>query len=228
VYYDRRLLDYDLPAFEVTAGDQKRLVVDTFTRYRIVDALRFYKTVNNEAGAQRRLGALIPGLLRSVLGSVPLVKLLSAERAVIMKTIRDQVNEAVKELGIEVVDFRILRADLPSQNSEAIFARMISDRQREAKEFRAKGVEAAQLIKARAEKERLIALSEARRTSQIIRGEGDAKAAQLYAQAHGKDPQFYSFWQAMKTYRQTFGQNNDTVFILSPDQKFFRHWTEPK
>jgi membrane protease subunit HflC len=223
IYYDKRLLDYDLKSFEVTCGDQKRLVVDIFTRYKIIDPLKFYKTVNTESGAQKRLGALIPGLLRSVIGSFPLTSMLSAERSTIMRNIRDQVNRAVSDLGVQVVDFRIRRADLPQKNSEAIFARMISDREKEAKEFRAKGAEAAQLIRARAEKEKLIALSEAKKKAQILRGSGDAKAAEIYALAHGKDPEFYEFYQFINLYKMSFSNKEGSLFILSPDNPLFKY-----
>lgn len=223
IYYDKRLLDYDLTSFEVTCGDQKRLVVDIFTRYKILDPLKFYKTVNTEAGAQKRLGALIPGLLRSVIGSFPLTSMLSSERSKIMHNIRDQVNGAVAGLGIQVVDFRIRRADLPRKNGKAIFDRMISDREKEAKEFRAKGAEAAQFIRAQADKESLLILAEAKKKAQILRGEGDGKAAQIYAQIHGKDPEFYEFYQSMNLYKNSFSQKENAVFILSPESSLFKY-----
>jgi membrane protease subunit HflC len=149
--------------------------------------------------------------------------MLSSERSKIMRNIRDQVNIAVADLGIKVVDFRIRRADLPQKNSEAIFARMISDREKEAKEFRAKGAEAAQLIRARAEKEKLIMLSEARKKAQILRGEGDAKAAEIYAAAHGKDPEFYDFYQSINLYKSCFGQKENSIFILSPESSLLKY-----
>lgn len=224
-YYDKRILDYDLPAFEVTAGDQKRIVVDIFTRYKIVDPLKFYKTVNTEVGLQNRLMALIPGQLRSVIGSFPLTALLTNERTKIMEEIKQKVNEAVIELGVYVVDFRIRRADLPAQNNEAIFARMISDRQKEAQEFRAKGAEVAQLIRAQADKEKVIVLSQSKKQAQILKGEGEAKAAEILSEFYSKDPDFFKFYQSLQSYRHIF-DDNETTIVLGSDHRFLRYWND--
>jgi membrane protease subunit HflC len=225
-YYDKRILDYDLPAFEVTAGDQKRLVVDIFTRYKIVDPLKFYKTVNTEVGLQNRLVALIPGQLRSVIGSFPLTSLLTVERTKIMSEIREKVNEAVTELGVYVVDFRIRRADLPAQNNEAIFARMISDRQKEAQEFRAKGAETAQLIRAQTDKDKVIVLSQAKKQAEILKGEGTAKAAEVLSQIYSKDPEFFKFYQSLESYKNTFDKDSETTIVLGTDHRFLRYWND--
>lgn len=173
-YFDRRVLDYDPPAEEVIASDQKRLVVDAYTQFRIVDPLKYYQTVTNELGVRARLGALVNGALRRVIGNVTLSAILSAQRAQIMEEIRRQVNAEAKGFGIDVVDVRVRRADLPEANSQAIFARMQSERQRQAKQYRAEGAEEAQRIRAKADRDKVVLLAEAQRQSQITRGEGES------------------------------------------------------
>ncbi|HLZ64759.1 MAG TPA: protease modulator HflC [Aliidongia sp.] len=226
VFYDRRVLDYEPTSEEVIAADQKRLVVDSFARYRIVDPLQFYRSVGTEAVMQLRLGATISGTLRRVLGNVVLSALLSPERARIMAEIRDQVATQAKSFGIEVIDVRIRRADLPQENSQAIYARMQSERQREANEYRAQGAEQAQGIRARAERDRTVILAEATKQSQIRRGQGDAESIKIYADAFGKDPDFFTFYRSLEAYRTALGP--DTTMVLSPNSEFFQYFGQHK
>ncbi|MCC7273885.1 MAG: protease modulator HflC [Alphaproteobacteria bacterium] len=224
VYYDKRLLDYAPAAEEVIASDQKRLVVDAYARYRIVDPLRFYQTIGAEALAQTRLGATISGSLRRVIGNVTLSQVLSEERAKIMEEIRADVNRAAANFGLEVVDVRLRRADLPEENSQAIFARMQSEREREAREFRAQGAELAQRIRSRAERERTVIIAEAQKQAQILRGEGEGDSVKIYADAFGKDPRFFSFYRSMQAYREALGAG-ETTMVLSPTSDFFRFFS---
>ncbi|MGE0714570.1 MAG: protease modulator HflC [Alphaproteobacteria bacterium] len=224
VYYDKRLLDYAPAAEEVIASDQKRLVVDAYARYRIVDPLRFYQTIGAEALAQTRLGATISGSLRRVIGNVTLAQVLSDERAKIMEEIRVDVNRAAANFGLDVIDVRLRRADLPEENSQAIFARMQSEREREAREFRAQGAELAQRIRSRAERERTVIIAEAQKQAQILRGEGEGESVKIYADAFGKDPRFFSFYRSMQAYREALGAG-ETTMVLSPDSDFFRFFS---
>jgi membrane protease subunit HflC len=221
---DKRVLDSDPEAEEVIASDQKRLVVDAFARYRIVDPLRFYQTVGDERGLQSRLERIINGTLRNVVGNVTLASVLSEERAAIMSEIQKQVQNEAKNFGIDVIDVRIRRADLPQANSEAIFARMKSEREREAKEFRAQGAELAQRIRARADRERTVLLADAHKQAQILRGEGDAEQVQIWAKAANQDPNFFAFYRSMEAYREALG--SDTTLVLEPDSDFFRYFRD--
>lgn len=223
VYYDRRVLDYDPSAEEIIAADQKRLVVDTYTRYRIVNPLQFYQRVRTEQGVALRLGPLVTGALRRVIGNVTLASVLSDERDDIMREIRDQVSAQAEDLGIDVIDVRIRHADLPEENNQAIYARMQSEREREAREFRAQGAELAQRIRSRADRERTVILAEARKKAQILRGEGDSESVRIYAEAFGKDPEFFAFYRSMEAYREALG-DPDTTMVLSPDSDFFRYF----
>lgn len=222
VYYDKRILDFDVPATEVTLGDQKRIMVGTFTRYRIVDPARFYKTVRNEFGAQSRLAALITGTLRSILGATSLQTLLSSERAGTLRVILDQVNKGVQGLGIQVVDVRIRQADLPAENSQAIFNRMISERQKEASEKRAEGQEKAQIIRANADLECTTLMADAERTAQEKMGAADQEALQTIREAYGRNPAFAAFYQSKEAYEE--GLQKGTVYILTPDHDFFKYF----
>jgi membrane protease subunit HflC len=226
VFYDRRVLDYEPPAEEVIAADQKRLVVDSYARYRIVNPLQFYQSAGTEPVMQLRLGATISGTLRRVLGNVVLSALLSPERSKIMGDIRDQVASQAKSFGIEVIDVRIRRADLPQENSQAIYARMQSERQREANEYRAQGAELAQGIRARAERDRTVILAEATKQSQILRGQGDAESIKIYADAFGKDVDFFTFYRSLEAYRTALGP--DTTMVLSPTSEFFQYFGQHK
>jgi len=225
VYFDRRVLDYDPPGEEVIAADKKRLVMDAYTRFRIVDPLRFYQTVGSENGVRDRLSAIANGVVRRVIGTVTLASILSGERAKIMDDISDQVNAEAKQFGIDVIDVRIRHADLPEANNQAIYARMQSERQREAKEYRAQGAEAAQRIRARADKDKVILLAEAQRQSQITRGEGDSDSIRIYADAFGKDPDFFAFYRSMQAYRQALG-DGETTLVLAPDSDFLRFFND--
>ena len=220
-YFDRRVLEYDVPVEEVIASDQKRLLVDSFARYRIVDPLRFFQSVGNENVLRARLGSIINASVRRALGGVTLNQIVSGERAALMTRIRDIVNSETKSFGIDVVDVRIMRTDLPQENSQAIFRRMQTEREREAKELRAEGDEEAQKVRATADRDKVVIIADARKKAQIIRGEGDGEAIRIFADAFGKDIEFFSFYRSMEAYREALG-NEDTTMVLSPDSEFFR------
>ena len=219
--YDNRLLDFEPPPEEVIVSDQKRLVVDTYTRYRITDPLLFYQTANSEVAVRARLSAMVNGSLRRVLGNVTLSALLSHERPAIMKQIRDEVRDQAKGFGIDVVDVRIRRADLPEENSQAIYARMVSERQQQAAQFRGEGSEAAQTVRANADRERTVIIAEAQRDAQKVRGDGDAQSIRIYADAFGQDKEFFAFYRSMQAYRDAL-TGHGTSFVLTPDSGFFR------
>lgn len=220
--YDKRILDFDLSAIPATLADQKRLLVDTFSLYRIVDPALFYRTVHNVEGASQRLRILNQSITLSVLGQVTLTDVLSPKRIEISKTIRDRMSTAAKDFGIEVVDLQLRGTDLPAENSEAIFNRMISERNQEAQEFRSRGDEIAQEIKSTADKERTIILAEARKTSETIRGHGDAYVTEKAASVYGKDVKFYDFYRSLNAYDKALNQDT-TTFILSPKNDFFKY-----
>jgi modulator of FtsH protease HflC len=219
--YDNRLLDFEPPPEEVIVSDQKRLVVDTYTRYRITDPLLFYQTANSEVAVRARLSAMVNGSLRRVLGNVTLSALLSHQRSSIMKQIRDEVRDQGKGFGIDVVDVRIRRADLPEENSQAIYARMVSERQQQAAQFRGEGAEAAQTVRANADRERTVIIAEAQRDAQKVRGDGDAQSIRIYADAFGQDKEFFAFYRSMQAYRDAL-TGHGTSFVLTPDTGFFR------
>jgi membrane protease subunit HflC len=221
IFYDNRLLDFEPPPEEVIVSDQKRLVVDTYTRYRITNPLLFYQTVNSEAAVRARLSAMVNGSLRRVLGNVTLSALLSHQRSAIMGQIRDEVTAQGKSFGIDVVDVRIRRADLPEENSQAIFARMQSEREQQARQYRGEGAEAAQTVRANAERERTVILAEAQRDAQRVRGDGDAESIRVYAGAFGQDKEFFGFYRSMQAYREAL-TGRGTSFVLTPDSGFFR------
>ena len=221
VYLDRRVLNLDNPPEEVIAADQKRLIVDAFARFKIVDPLKFYISVGNERVARSRLATIINSRIRSVLGTQELATLLSTDRAVHMGTIQNDVNTEAQNFGITIVDVRIKRADLPPANREAIYARMQTERQREAKEFRAQGAEMAAKITSTADKEVTVILANANKQSEIMKGEGDGKRNRIFAQAFGKDPEFFGFYRAMQSYEKAL-IGGDTSLILSPDSDFFK------
>jgi membrane protease subunit HflC len=221
VIYDKRVLDFEPPHEEVIVSDQKRVVVDSYSRYRITDPLLFYQTVGSEAGVRARLAAIVSGSLRRVLGNVTLSDILSGKRAAIMIQIRDEVAAQAKEFGVQVVDVRLRRADLPEENSQAIYARMVSERQQQASQYRGEGAEAAQTVRANAERERTVILAEAQRDGQRVRGDGDAQAIKLYADAYGQDKAFFAFYRSLQAYRVAL-TGHDTSFVLSPDNSFFR------
>lgn len=227
ILYDTRVLDFEPPHEEVIVSDQKRLVADTYTRYRIVNPLQFYQTVGSEAGVRARLSALVSGSLRRVLGSVTLNDILSNKRAAIMVQIRDDVAAQAKDFGIDVVDVRLRRADLPEENSQAIYARMQSEREQQARQYRGEGAEAAQNVRANAERERTVILAEAQREAQRVRGDGDGQSIKIYADAFGQDKEFFAFYRSLQAYRDALN-GKDTSFVLSPEGNFFRFfggWT---
>src|SRR5215472_1272010 len=226
IFYDKRLLDFEPPPEEVIASDQKRLIVDTYARYRITDPLLFYQTVASEAIVRARLGTLVSGSLRQVIGNVTLSALLSPQRAAIMRRIRDEVAGQAKSLGIEVVDVRIRRADLPPQNSEAIFSRMRSERQQQAALYRGEGTQAAKTVRANADRERTVILADAQRDAQKVRGDGDAQAIAIYANAYDQDKDFFVFYRSLQAYRDALTGNN-TSFVLNPSGNFFRFFENP-
>ncbi len=219
--YDARLLDVDPPAEQVILADQKRIVVDTYTRFRIRDPLLFYQAVRTEEAARARLREIVNSVARRVLGNAMLPSVLSGEREAIMHDIQVQVSEAARDLGVDVADVRIRRADLPPETSQAIYKRMESERQREAAEARAQGYERSQQIKAGADRERTIILAEAQRQAQTLRGQGDAAANKAYAEAFSQDPQFFAFYRSLQAYKQAMDGNN-TTWLLSPDGDFFK------
>ena len=221
--FDRRVLEFDAPKEEIIASDQKRLVVDAFTRYRIVNPLKFFQTVNNEAVVRTRLAAIINASIRQALGNVRLNDIISGERAALMAQIRDIVNNEADDFGIDVIDVRIKRGDLPEANSEAVFRRMQTEREREAKELRAEGAEEAQKLRAIADRKRVILIAEAKKLAQITRGEGDSTAIRIFADAFGQDVEFFSFYRSMEAYSEALGSDNTTM-VLSPDSEFFRYF----
>ncbi len=223
VKIDKRLLAYDGPAEEIIAADQKRLVVDTFTRFKIVDPLKFFQTVNSVEGARGRLGPIVNSSLRQVLGSVPLSSVLTEERAVLLKEVTLRVTERSLAFGIAIIDVRVKRADLPDANSQAVYNRMKSERDREAQEFRAQGAEVSLRIRSRADRDKTVLLAEAEKMSQILRGEGDGERNRVFAAAFGKDPEFFSFYRAMLAYQVALG-DDQTTMVLSPDSEFFRYF----
>mgnify|MGYP001287529061 FL=1 len=221
VFLDKRILNLDAPPEEVIASDQKRLIVDAFARFQIVDPLKFYISVGNERVARSRLSTIINSRIRSVLGTQRLQTLLSADRTNQMALIQDGVNNEAEKFGIKIVDVRIKRADLPPANSEAIYRRMQTERNREAKEFRAKGAEMAITITSTADKEVTVILAEAEKQSEIMKGEGDGQRNKIFAEAFGKDPEFFAFYRAMQAYEKAL-IGGETSLILSPDSEFFK------
>ncbi|MBI3446952.1 MAG: protease modulator HflC [Magnetospirillum sp.] len=223
VRYDLRLLALDPPDEQIILGDQKRIVVDTFTRYRIADPLKFYQAVRTETLARAQLAQIVSSAMRRVMGQVMLPSILSEERAKIMQQIQQEVAErAERELGIQVVDVRLRRADLPEETSQSIYDRMKSERERQAKEARAQGYEWSQQIRARADRERTVLLAEAQRQAQIERGQGDAEANRVFAEAFGKDPQFFTLYRSLQAYRAALGEGSGTTLVLSPDNEFLK------
>jgi len=221
VFLDRRILSLDPAPEEVIASDQKRLIVDAFARFKIVDPLKFYISVGNERVARSRLATIINSRLRNVLGQQELQTLLSKDRTTQMSLIQDGVNTEAEGFGIKIVDVRIKRADLPQANSEAIYRRMQTEREREAKEFRAKGAEMAVTITSTADKEVTVILANAKKQSEIMKGEGDGLRNKIFADAFGKDPEFFAFYRAMIAYEKAL-IGGDTSLILSPDSDFFK------
>ena len=227
VFLDRRILSLDPAPEEVIASDQKRLIVDAFARFKITDPLKFYISVGNERVARSRLATIINSRLRSVLGTQSLATLLSEDRTKQMAIIQEGVNAEAEKFGIEIIDVRIKRADLPQANSEAIYRRMQTEREREAKEFRARGAEMAVTITSTADKEVTVILANAKKQSEIMKGEGDGRRNKIFADAFGKDPKFFAFYRAMQAY-ETALIGGETSLILSPDSEFFKFFGKIK
>ena len=225
-YFDKRILDLDTKEQEVTASDQKRLKIDAFTRYKIVDPLKFYQTVREERVVSSRLGPIVDSSIRRVLGSSTFQEVVRDKREELMARIAKQVNEEGKDFGIQVVDVRLKRADLPEQNSKSVYDRMRAERQREAQQFRSEGAAELNRIKATADREATVIRAEAMKKGDIMRGEGDAQRNQIFNEAFGRDPDFFAFYRSMQAYEQGF-KAGDTRMLLSPDSEFFRYFTNP-
>jgi len=221
VYLDRRILSLDPQPAEVIASDQKRLIVDAYARFKIIDPLKFYISVGDERVARSRLATIINSRIRSVLGKQSLATLLSEERSGQMAIIQEGVNVEAEKFGITIIDVRIKRADLPQANSEAIYKRMQTEREREAKEFRARGAEMAVTITSTADRKVTVILANAQKQSEIMKGEGDGIRNKIFADAFGQDPEFFSFYRAMQAYEKAL-IGGDTTLILSPDSDFFK------
>jgi modulator of FtsH protease HflC len=223
---DKRILDLENPSQEVIASDQKRLVVDAFARYRIKNALRFYQSIGSIQAANIQLTTLLNASLRRVLGEVTFITVVRDERETLMARIRDQLDKEADGYGIQVVDVRIRRADLPEQNSQAVYQRMQTERQREAAEFRAQGGQKAQEIRSKADREATVIIAEANSTAEQTRGAGDAERNRLFAESYGKDPDFFAFYRSMTAYEVGL-KSSDTRFLLRPDSEFFRFFANP-
>jgi membrane protease subunit HflC len=221
---DKRILDLENPSQEVIASDQKRLVVDAFARYRIKNALRFYQSIGSIQAANIQLTTLLNASLRRVLGEVTFIQVVRDEREALMARIRDQLDKEADGYGISVVDVRIRRADLPEQNSQAVYQRMQTERQREAAEFRAQGGQKAQEIRSKADREATVIVAEANSTAEQVRGAGDGERNRLFAEAYGKDPDFFAFYRSMTAYENGL-KSNDTRFLLRPDSDFFKFFS---
>ena len=224
VFYDNRLMNLEPPAQEVVLNDKKRLDVDNFTRYRIVDPLKFYQTVRTEYQAQSKLEEIVNSSVRKVLGRITLQQLLSEQRTKIMADISKAVKVDAEQIGVSVADVRIRRADLPVEVLQAINARMKTEREREAKEFRATGQQEAQKIRATAEKEKAVIIAEAEKQAQIIRGEGDKLAIDIWNRAAGVDSEFFAFYRSLEAYQNSLTNKENTSLVLSPDSEFFKYF----
>jgi len=226
VFLDNRILDLDLPSQEIIASDQKRLVVDAFTRYRISDPLRFYQAVNNIPRANSQLASIVNGNVRSVLAEATFTSMVRNDRSRLMNRIRDDVNREAARFGMTVVDVRLRRVDLPAANSQAVFQRMQTERQREAAEARALGGQQSQEIRAKAERDAIIIVAEAQRKSDEIRGQGEGERNRIFAEGFGKDPEFFAFYRSMQAYEASL-KSGDTRMLLTPDSPFFRFFNDP-
>ena len=221
LFFDSRILNASVESTEVTASDEKKIIVNAFAKYEINNPVEFYKTVNNIYNVKIQLNRILDSSIRRVIGTKPLVSLLSHERREIMSKISENVNNETKRLGVSVIDVRLVRADLPKENSDAVCRRMQTDREKDAKQNRAEGVEMASRIKASADRESKIIIAESYKNSEILKGEGDSKAAKIYNLAYSKDPEFYKFYRSLGTYKSTLNAK-DTSCIMSPDSDFLK------
>ncbi|MCC6776049.1 MAG: protease modulator HflC [Hyphomicrobiales bacterium] len=226
IYIDNRILDLENPAQEVIASDQKRLVVDAFARYRIKDVLRFYQALGSVERANSQLSILLNSALRRVLGEATLTAVVRDDRGHLMSRVREQLDTEAQALGIQVVDVRIRRADLPEQNSQAVYQRMQTERQREAAEIRAQGAQRAQEIRARADRDVTVLVADATAKAEQTRGEGDGERNRIFNDAFSRDPEFFSFYRSMQAYEAGL-RPNDTRMLLNPDSGFFRYFVDP-
>jgi len=220
-WFDLRLLEYDAESSEIITQDKKNLIVDNYTRWRIIDPLKYFQSVRNETGARARLDDIIYSNVRQELGRYTLTQIVSEDRSKIMGKITELSNQQALAYGIQVLDVRIKRADLPPENEKAVFGRMQAERQRQAKQYRSEGDEEAQTIRAGAEKEKSVILAEAYRSSQILRGEGDAKAARIYADAYNRDPQFFALVRSLDSYQKSLKEK--TTIMLDPSSEYFKY-----
>lgn len=225
-FFDKRILDIDLPSKEVIAADQKRLVVDAFARYRIADPLLFFQSVTNEVGARSRLESLMDSAMRSVLGDSTFVQVVKDERAKLMNDIAQRVDNEAENFGMQIVDVRLKRVDLPEANSQAIYERMKTERQQEAAEIRAQGNEVAKRIRANADRQVTVLIAEANRDAERTRGEGDGERNRIYAEAFGKDADFFSFYRSMQAYEEGL-KPEGTRMVISPNSDFFQYFKTP-
>ena len=225
-YFDKRILDLDSPPLEIIASDQKRLVVDAFGRYKIVDPLKFFQTVSTVTGATSRLSVVLNSAVRRVLGDASFIQLVRDQRAQLMAKITDQVDREARGLGIQMVDVKIRSADLPEANSQAIYQRMQTERQRQATEIRAQGEQASRRIRAEADRQATVIVAEANGEASRLRGDGEAKVNAIYAEAFSKDPNFFSFYRSMQAYQAGL-KPSDTRLVLSPDSQFLRYFGNP-
>ena len=226
VFFDNRILDVESPNLEVLAADNQRLEVDSFIRYRIVDALKFYQTVNSIQGANNQLASVLNSAVRRVLSEANQQQIVRDERAGLMVKIREQADQEARKFGVAVVDARIRRVDLPQQISEKVYGRMQTERQREAAEYRAQGAEQAQKITAKADRDVIVLKAEAQQKADQIKGEGDAERNRVFAEAFGKDPDFFAFYRSMQAYETAF-KPGETRFLVSPRSDFFRYFSTP-
>lgn len=226
IFIDKRNLNLDMPSVEAIASDKKRLVVDAFARYRIEDPILFYQTVNNVTQAEARLATFLQSSLRSELARATFTDVVRDKRSALMEKIRSQIDGRAAEIGIDLVDVKIRHADLPEANSQAIFRRMQTERQREATEIRAEGEEQSRRIKSRADRDATVLIAEAKRDAEKLRGDGDAERNNIFADAYGRDPEFFSFYRSMQAY-ETGLLESDTSLVISPDSEFFRYFNDP-
>jgi membrane protease subunit HflC len=227
IFFDKRIIDLSLAEQEVIASDQKRLIINAFVKYQITNPLKFYTTVNNVYGLSSKLSSILDSSLRQIIGGVTLSELLTENRVDVMKKIRDVVSAESEIFGIKIVDVRIMRADLPKENSDAIFARMQTEREKEAREIRANGAEEADKIRAEADKQKTIILAEAKKKSDLTRGNGEAEAAKIYANSYGRDPEFADFYRSMNAYKEAL-HNDKTKMVISSDSEFFKYFGSAK
>ncbi|MBN2254486.1 MAG: protease modulator HflC [Deltaproteobacteria bacterium] len=220
-YFENRILLYDAAPTEILTKDKKNLVVDNYTKWRIINPLTFFKTVRNEVGAQSRLDDIVYAQLRVELGQHDLSDIVSTTRNEIMAIVTKKSSDRAKEYGIDVIDVRIKRADLPEQNEKHVFGRMKAERERQAKQYRSEGTEESQKITAKADMERSIILATAQKEAEQIKGEGDAKAIKIYAEAYGKDLEFFEFVRSLEAYKKTL--KTDSTLVIRPDSKFLKH-----